>query len=131
VIVTDGFTGNVLLKTMEGTSKALLGAVREAAMSSARAKAGGLLLKPALGGLRSSVDPEEQGGAVLLGLRSLGVVPHGSFSARGFARAMEVAARAVREDVGGRTYARLEAAGALRRAAPVASATVSTVPDQP
>ena len=131
VIVTDGFTGNVLLKTMEGTSRALLGAVREAAMSSARSKAGGLLLKPALGGLRASVDPEEQGGAVLLGLRRLAVVPHGSFSARGFARAIEVAAHAVRQDVGGRTHARLEAAGALRAPAPVASATPATVPDQP
>jgi glycerol-3-phosphate acyltransferase PlsX len=133
VIVTDGFTGNVLLKTMEGTSKALLGAVREAALSSPRAKAGGLLLKPALGGLRAAVDPEEQGGAVLLGLRSLAVVPHGSFGSRGFARAIELAARAVREDVGGRTHARLERAGALRSVrvrAPEPSATPSTVPDQ-
>jgi glycerol-3-phosphate acyltransferase PlsX len=130
VIVTDGFTGNVLLKTMEGTSKALLGAVREAAMSSARSKAGGLLLKPALGGLRASVDPEEQGGAVLLGLRSLAVVPHGSFTARGFARAIALAARAVREDVGGQTHARLREAGVLRAASPVASAPPSTVPGQ-
>jgi len=131
VIVTDGFTGNVALKTMEGTSRALLGAVREAATSSARARAGGLLLRPALGSLRAAVDPEEQGGAVLLGLRNLAIVPHGSFGARGFARAISLAARAVAEDVGERTHGRLEAAGALRAAPAVASATPSTVLDQP
>ncbi|MEJ7893237.1 MAG: phosphate acyltransferase PlsX [Solirubrobacteraceae bacterium] len=121
VVVTDGFTGNVMLKAMEGTSKALLDAIRGAVMSSPRAKAGGLLLKPALGGLRDEIDPELQGGAVLLGLRKLGVVPHGSFSARGIAVAVEVAARGVRGDLVGRTHAALSAAGALR------SAPVTTV----
>ena len=116
VIVADGFAGNVALKVMEGSSSALLGAIRGAAMSSARAKLGGLLLRPALRGLRDELDPEEAGGAVLLGLRRLGVVPHGSFGARGFARAIEVAARGVRLDVAGRTHERLAAAGALRRA---------------
>jgi len=130
VIVTDGFTGNVALKVMEGTSSALLGAVRGAAMSSARSKLGGLLLRPALRGLRSQIDPEEQGGAVLLGLRKLAVVPHGSFGSKGFERAIEVAARSVREDVGGRTHARLEAAGALRRAEGASEAAAS-VPDSP
>jgi glycerol-3-phosphate acyltransferase PlsX len=126
VIVADGFAGNVALKVMEGTSAALLGAVRGAAMSSVRAKLGGLLLKPALRSLRDEIDPEEQGGAVLLGLRKLGVVPHGSFGARGFARAIEVAARGVRLDVAGRTHDRLSGAGALRVSEPAA-----TVPDQP
>jgi glycerol-3-phosphate acyltransferase PlsX len=126
VIVADGYAGNVALKVMEGTSSALLGAVRGAALSSTRAKLGGLLLKPALRGLRSEIDPEEAGGAVLLGLRKLGVVPHGSFGARGFARAIEVAARGVEHDVTGRTYERLEAAGALRK---VSEATAS-VPEQ-
>jgi phosphate acyltransferase len=126
VIVADGFAGNITLKVMEGTSAALLGAVRGAAMSSTRAKLGGLLLKPALRTLRDELDPQEQGGAVLLGLRKLGVVPHGSFGARGFARAIAVAARGVRLDVAGRTHERLEGAGALRVSEPAA-----TVPDQP
>jgi phosphate acyltransferase len=126
VIVADGFAGNVTLKVMEGTSAALLGAVRAAALSSTRAKLGGLLLKPALRSLRDEIDPEEQGGAVLLGLRKLGVVPHGSFGARGFARAIEVAARGVRLDVAGRTHDRLAGAGALR-----VSEAAATVPDQP
>jgi phosphate acyltransferase len=127
VIVADGFTGNVALKVMEGASSALLGAVHSAAMSSARARLGGLLLRPALRGLRDELDPEMAGGAVLLGLRRLGVVPHGSFGERGFARAIEVAARGVREDIAGRTYERLAAAGALRRP----SERAATVPDQP
>ena len=126
VIVADGFTGNVALKVMEGASAALLGAVRSAAMSSTRSKLGGALLRPALRGLRSEIDPEEQGGAVLLGLRRLAVVPHGSFTARGFARAIEVAARGVREDVAGRTHERLAAAGALR----AASGAAASVPEQ-
>jgi glycerol-3-phosphate acyltransferase PlsX len=115
VIVTDGFTGNVALKIMEGVSKGMIGFVRDAAMSSARAKAGGVLLRPALRGLRDELDPEEQGGAYLLGLRRLGVVPHGSFGAAGWQRAIERAALGVREDLTGRTYAALDAAGALRR----------------
>jgi glycerol-3-phosphate acyltransferase PlsX len=130
VIVTDGFTGNVMLKTMEGVSSALLGAVRNAALASARAKAGGLLLKPALRGLRDELEPNEYGGAVLLGLRKVGVVPHGSFTARGYQRAIEVAANTVRTDVVGRTHARLEAAGALRERPSVASADAPMVPDR-
>ena len=130
VIVTDGFTGNVMLKAMEGTSAVLLGAVRAAAMSSVRAKAGGLLLKPALRGLRDELEPAEYGGAVLLGLRKVGVVAHGSFGAHGFRRAIEVAANTVREDVVGRTHARLEGAGALRAKPSMASATAPMVPDR-
>ncbi|HZB78183.1 MAG TPA: phosphate acyltransferase PlsX, partial [Solirubrobacteraceae bacterium] len=113
---------------MEGTAATLLRAVRDAALSSARSRAGGLLLKPALGGLRDAIDPEAQGGAFLLGLRRLGVVPHGSFGAEGIARAVELAARGVREDVVGRTHARLAAAGALKRA-PISSDVPATVPD--
>jgi glycerol-3-phosphate acyltransferase PlsX len=128
VLVADGFTGNVALKVMEGASDVLLRAVRAAATSTARARLGGLLLRPALRGLRDEIDPEAHGGAVLLGLRRLGVVPHGSFGARGFASAIEVAARGVRDDVLGRTHERLAAAGALRR--PEASAAAATLPDQ-
>jgi phosphate acyltransferase len=129
VIVAGGFEGNVALKVMEGTSAALLAAIRAAAESSPRARLGGLLLRPALRGLRDEIDPQEQGGAFLLGLRGLGVVPHGSFAARGFQRAIELAARGVREDVVGRTHERLAAAGALRRAGAEASAPVASLPE--
>lgn len=129
VIVTDGFTGNIALKLMEGVSQTILRAVRDAAMSSTQAKLGGALLRGALGGLRTEIDPEEHGGAYLLGLRRLGVVPHGRFSRRGFARAIERAERGAREDVVGRTHRELEHAGALRRA-PV-SARVASLPQAP
>jgi glycerol-3-phosphate acyltransferase PlsX len=124
VVVTDGFTGNVALKLMEGTAGAVVGAVRDAARSGPRAMAGGLLLRGALGGLRASLDAEEHGGAYLLGLRRLGVVPHGRFSRRGFARAIVLAGRGVEGDLVGRTHAQLEAAGALRAASSGAASSV-------
>ena len=129
VIVTDGFTGNVAIKLMEGVSQAILGAVREAARSTPRAKAGGLLLRPALGGLRADLDPEAHGGAYLLGLRRLGVVPHGRFGRTGIAQAIQLAARGVEGDIVGRTHAALEAAGALR-SRPPASGPAATVADE-
>jgi glycerol-3-phosphate acyltransferase PlsX len=118
VVVTDGFTGNVALKLMEGVSETMLRAIRDVATSSARAKTGGLLLRPALLEFREALDPESAGGAYLLGLRRLGVVPHGRFSRRGIAQGILLAARGVREDVVGLTHAALEAAGALRGTPP-------------
>jgi glycerol-3-phosphate acyltransferase PlsX len=116
VVVTDGFTGNIALKLMEGVSQTMLTAIRSAAMSSPRAQLGGMLLRPALRGFRDEIDPEGQGGAYLLGLRSLGVVPHGRFTRKGFAEAILRAERGAREDLVGRTYMALEQAGALRSA---------------
>jgi glycerol-3-phosphate acyltransferase PlsX len=124
VVVTDGFTGNIALKLMEGTSQRILGAVRDAAMSSARARLGGLLLRGALRRFRSEIDPELQGGAYLLGLRRLGVVPHGRFTRTGFAQAILRAERGAREDIVGQTQRALAQARALREApvsAPLAS----------
>ncbi len=115
VIVTDGFTGNIALKLMEGVSQTMLGAVRRAATSSLRGKLGGILLRPSLRGFRDEIDPEGQGGAYLLGLRRLAVVPHGRFTRRGFAQAILRAELGAREDVVGATHAALEEAGALRK----------------
>lgn len=115
VIVTDGFTGNIALKLMEGVSQTMLGAVRDAATSSLRGKLGGVLLRPSLRAFRDEIDPEGQGGAYLLGLRRLAVVPHGRFTRRGFAQAILRAELGAREDVVGATHAALEEAGALRR----------------
>jgi glycerol-3-phosphate acyltransferase PlsX len=116
VIVTDGFTGNIALKLMEGVSQTILDAVRDAATSSRRGKLGGALLRPSLRAFRDEIDPEGHGGAYLLGLRRLAVVPHGRFCRRGFAQAILRAERGAREDVVGATYRALEQAGALRRA---------------
>jgi len=126
VVVTDGFTGNVALKLMEGVSSVLIEAIRARALSSARGRLGGLLIRPALRGLRDEIDPEETGGAYMLGLRHVGVVAHGRFSRRGFRSAIEVAARAVEANAVGRSHAAMEAAGALRGS----SATASSVPGQ-
>ena len=116
VIVTDGFTGNIALKLMEAVSQTMLGAIRDAAMSSMRAKVGGLLLAPALRSFRDEIDPERSGGAYLLGLRRLGVVPHGRFTRNGFAQAILRAERGAREDIVGQTHLALAQAGALKRA---------------
>jgi glycerol-3-phosphate acyltransferase PlsX len=124
VIVTDGFTGNIALKLMEGVSQTILGAVRRAAMSSSRAKLGGVLLRPSLGGLRAEIDPEASGGAYLLGLRRLGVVPHGRFGRAGFAEAILRAELGAREDIVSQTHSALAQAGALRQA-PVSAAAAS------
>ncbi len=124
VVVTDGLTGNIALKVLEGTSQMLLRAIRETAMTSSRAKLGGLLLKGALGGLRAEIDPEAVGGAYLLGLRRLGVVPHGRFTREGFAQAILRARLGAREDIVGRTHAALAEAGALRRS-PASAADAS------
>jgi phosphate acyltransferase len=114
VVVMDGFTGNIALKLTEGVSARTLRAIRDAATSSWRGRLGGLLLSSSVRRLREQIDPEDQGGAYMLGLRQLGVVAHGRFSSRGFARAIEVAALGVQEDVIGRTRMALIAAGALR-----------------
>jgi phosphate acyltransferase len=118
VLVMDGFIGNVTLKLTEGVSLGTLRAVRGAALSSWRGRLGGLLLSKGVRQLREHIDPEAQGGAYMLGLRHVGVVAHGRFSRRGFARAIEVAARGVQEDVIARTRQALADAGALRPAAP-------------
>jgi phosphate acyltransferase len=115
VIVTDGFTGNIALKLMEGVSQTMLGAIREAATSSTRAKLGGVLLRSGLSDFRQEIDPEANGGAYLLGLRRLGVVPHGRFTRVGFAQAILRAERGAREDIVAQTHAALERAGALKR----------------
>jgi glycerol-3-phosphate acyltransferase PlsX len=115
VVVTDGFTGNVALKLVEGVSQATLGAIRDVARSSSRGRLGGMLLTSGLREFREEIDPERQGGAYLLGLRQLGVLAHGSFTRHGIARAIVRARRGVEEDLVGRTHRALEAAGALRR----------------
>src|ERR1700730_14988446 len=103
VVVMDGFTGNITLKLIEGVSGRTMRAIRDAALSSPRGRLGGWLLAPAVRQLRQEIDPETPGGAYMLGLRRLGVVAHGRFTQRGFARAIEVAARGVEEDVIART----------------------------
>ena len=88
--------------------------VGEMAATTPRGRLGARLIAPTMRRLRETIDPEGPGGAYMLGLRHLGVVAHGRFSARGFAQAIDVAARGVQHDVIGRTRAALLEAGALR-----------------
>jgi len=116
VVVTDGFTGNVSLKLMEGTARTVTTAIRDAARSNPLAALGGLLMGPALGGLRRELHPDSTGGAILLGLRSIAVVGHGSAGAEGIANAVRLAARCVEVDAVAQTGALLAEGGAGRGA---------------
>ena len=99
VLVTDGFTGNVALKTVEGTIQTLLEALREEITATARGRLGGLLIGPAARRLRRRLDPDTYGGAYLLGLRGLAVIAHGNSSKTAIANAIRLAARGVENDV--------------------------------
>jgi glycerol-3-phosphate acyltransferase PlsX len=99
VLVTDGFTGNVALKTVEGTILTLLESLREEITATARGKLGGLLIGPAARRLRRRLDPATYGGAYLLGLRGLAVIAHGNSSSTAIANAIRLAARGVEHDV--------------------------------
>jgi glycerol-3-phosphate acyltransferase PlsX len=116
VVVTDGFTGNIALKLMEGTARTVAAAVGDAARSNPVSAIGGLLIKPALGGLRRELHPDTTGGAILLGLRGIAVVGHGSSGADGIANAVRLAARCAEVDAVGRTAALLREGGATRGA---------------
>ena len=91
VIVTDGFTGNVALKTGEGALKLMGGLLRQVFTSSVPARLGYLLARPALDRLREWMDPRRYNGAILIGLNGVVVKSHGGTDALGFAHAVDVA----------------------------------------
>jgi glycerol-3-phosphate acyltransferase PlsX len=99
VVVTDGFTGNVVLKLLEGTVGELFAALREEIEATPRGKLGGLLIRPAAKRLRVKLDPDTYGGAYLLGLRGLAVVAHGNSGRSAIANAVRLAARGVEHRV--------------------------------
>ncbi len=99
VVVTDGFTGNVALKAMEGTIRSLLASIKSELESSVRGKLGGLLIRPSARRVQQRLDPETYGGAYLLGLRGLVVIAHGSSSRVAIANAIRLAARGVEHKV--------------------------------
>jgi glycerol-3-phosphate acyltransferase PlsX len=107
VVVTDGFTGNVALKTLEGSIRSILTGLRAEIEASTTTKLGGLLIRPAARRLRSRLDPDTYGGAYLLGLKGLVVIAHGNSSPTAIANAIRLAARGVEHDVVGRLAARL------------------------
>lgn len=110
VIVTDGFTGNVALKTGEGTAKFVSSLMKEALTSTLLAKLGALLAMGALKKLQAKVDPRRANGGVFLGLNGTVVKSHGSADATGFAAAIELAARLAKSGFGAKLAARVASA---------------------
>ena len=105
VVVTDGFTGNVVLKTLEGGLRAIVAALLDVFGSTPEAREASERLLPALLPLYASLDPDSHGGAMLLGVRGVCIISHGSSSATAIVNAVRVAAEMVRADVVGRLTA--------------------------
>ncbi len=99
VVVTDGFSGNIALKTAEGTARFVADLLRRAFTSSVRSKIGFLISRPATELLKHHLDPNNHNGAVFLGLNGIVVKSHGSANEKGIANAIHVAARLIREDI--------------------------------
>jgi glycerol-3-phosphate acyltransferase PlsX len=95
VAVCDGFTGNIILKTMEGTGETLFALLKESISQSMIGKVGGLLVRPALKKLARRVDFEEYGGSPLLGINGNCVICHGRSKAKAIKNAVDVASKMV------------------------------------
>ncbi len=98
VVVTDGFSGNIALKTAEGTARLVSAFVKQALTSSPLAKAGALIASGGLKQLRERMDPSNVNGGVLLGLNGVSVKSHGGTDAKGFATALGLAASLARSN---------------------------------
>lgn len=117
VVVCDGFTGNIALKAIEGTIRTIFGSLTDEIKKSPGGKLGGLLIRPGARRLRGRLDPDNHGGAYLLGLKGLVVIAHGNSSRNAITNAVKLAARGVEKDVVLRLAARLPErtpAGAVR-----------------
>ncbi len=99
VIVTDGFTGNIALKTAEGTAKMFSKFLKDSLLTSNISKIGAMLAKPALNKFRHLLDPRHYNGAMFLGLNGICVKSHGGTDKLGFANALEVAVELIRDEL--------------------------------
>jgi glycerol-3-phosphate acyltransferase PlsX len=102
VVVTDGFSGNVFLKTSEAVGKMLIDILREELMGSMRTKIGALLAKPAFGQVRKILDPSEIGAAPLLGVNGLVFKAHGRSDARAILNGIQTVRKAIEADLIGK-----------------------------
>jgi glycerol-3-phosphate acyltransferase PlsX len=107
VVVTDGFTGNVALKTMEGVAVLIRDAMREEFSRNLGRKLGALAARPALDALRERIDPRRYNGATMVGLNGIVIKSHGGADIFGFQRAIEVAILEARNGVPARIAERL------------------------
>jgi glycerol-3-phosphate acyltransferase PlsX len=102
VVVTDGFTGNIALKTAEGTARLVGSYLRQALKRSLLSRVGAVIASGALQTLRRKLDPRTQNGGVFLGLNGIVVKSHGGADAVGFASAVDTAIEMARADINGR-----------------------------
>jgi glycerol-3-phosphate acyltransferase PlsX len=102
VVVTDGFTGNVALKSLEGAFSVFMGILGAVFGVNEATKAAGDVLLPELLPYAAHVDPEETGGAMLLGIDGVSIISHGSSSSKAILNACRVAAEMVERDLVGR-----------------------------
>ena len=115
VVVTDGFTGNVVLKTLEGGVRAVVGGVLGALTSSDEVKQAAKVVMPALVPLATEFDPDTYGGAVLLGVNGVCVISHGSSGRRAILNAVKVAHHAASDKLVARIEAVIASGGISRR----------------
>ena len=99
VVVSDGYTGNVMLKTTEGTAKGMGKLLKQGFMSKLRCKIGYLFAKPAVNLLKDKLDPSNVGGAMLMGVNGVVVKAHGNSTGKSFYSAMEVLYHLIEGDV--------------------------------
>lgn len=102
VVVCDGFVGNITLKVAEGVANMLIKLLKDELNSSAWAKIGALIAKPALMRLKKKTDYEESGGALLLGIKGICIIAHGGSKANAIKNAIRVAKEAVETDINGK-----------------------------
>jgi glycerol-3-phosphate acyltransferase PlsX len=119
VVVTDGFTGNIALKTAEGVAKFIGGLMKEALTSSLLAKAGAALAYPALKAMSAKIDPNAINGGPLLGLNGIVVKSHGGATAGGFGAAIRIAVDLARSDYMTKVGASLQKLTAVLEQPPV------------
>ena len=110
VVVTDGFTGNVILKTCESLWKMIKGMVTEEVRKNPLRMAGALMMKGALKSARERLDPKQYGGAPLLGLRGTVLKAHGSSNREAVAGAIRIAGTAIEHNIGSHTLTAITAA---------------------
>ncbi len=119
VVVTDGFTGNIALKTAEGVARFISALLKEALTSGIQAKVGALIALPALKTMRQRIDPSAINGGPLLGLNGIVVKSHGGADAKGFGNAIRIAVDLARSDYLIKVGANLERLGTVLEAVPV------------
>lgn len=130
VVVTDGFTGNIALKTMEGTAHFITSSLKQAFKGSWRGRLGYMLAASALAPFRQKMDPRQHNGGVFLGLNGITVKSHGNADAEAFAHAIGVTYELIAHDVNGKIIEELH--NASLESAPLAtSSNTQESPDAP